>query len=527
MDIFKNEKFKIFAKDNEIYLINNSASTTINEVNNILKNIPRVKLTEFSNLKEAIGSYDGDSKFKIGILKSKYEIIVSNDSMSAYYKINMSEKEFEETKPMVINNLNDALDKNNIKIGIIQKALDIEKISPNKKILIAKGIPPEKGEDSKIKYYELSKKKPSIDSKDKANHYELNLIDNVVKDEWVGEKTKPTIGKDGKNVYGDILPGSLGRELNLKYDRKTVTRVEEDDKYILIAKNNGAVIFKGNKIAVDDHLIINSDVDYETGNIDFDGHVTINGTVKDNFIVKATKNIAINTKIGIGAVKKIESLNGDIYIKGGISGKSISKIIAGNNIYAKYVKETTLRAENTINIGLYAIDSDIKAKNVILNDKKGRIIGGKLEATYKLESHSIGNKFEKQTKININGFNREELLIKLQTYKIEFNNLISKGNTLKRKLAIFEKNQSKLDEKGMNTYKALLISYDSLIDDINNLHSKMENISENLKTKGDGEVKIYDTAHPKTIIEIKNLQKILKKSLKQSLYAKDNKLHQY
>lgn len=525
MKLFENENFAILASDGEIILQNFSLKTTIHQVNDVIQKIPRVKLTEFSNLKESVLLADGKERI-IGILKDVYEIIVSNDHMKAYYLLNMNEKDFNEKQELVIKGLSDALKEKDVNTGIIDDALKLDNIRLNKKTLIAEGINPEKGENAKLVYYKIAPKKPTLDLKNNANHYEMNLINNVVKGEWLGEKVSAKKGKDGKNVYGEILPGSLGEDRHLKFDHKSVECIMKDNIHTLVANKNGAVLKKGGKITVDNLLIISGDVDYDTGNIDFDGNVEIRGTVKDQFSVKATKDISIDSKIGVGAAKRIESVDGDVYIKGGLNGKGITEIIA-NNIYLKFVKEGILKAKKDIHIGIYAIDTIIKSENVFLSEKKGKIIGGQLKAKYRVESHAIGNKMERVTDINVEGFDREELYIHLQSLEIEFDRLSSKGNKLGRKLRIFENNLSRLDEKSMNTYNALVVTYDQLTEKIEKLKSKIESIKKNLKTKGEGEIKIFKAAYPRAILEIKNTKNILSKKTHGSIYYKDNQLHHY
>jgi hypothetical protein len=298
------------------------------------------------------------------------------------------------------------------------------------------------------------------------------------------------------------------------------------EKLHLVAKKNGAVVKKGGKIAVDNLLVIHGNVDYDTGNIDFDGNVEIHGTVRDQFSVRATKDISIEGEIGVGAAKKIESVNGDVYIKGGLNGKGIT-VITGNNIFLKYVKEGILKAKNDIHIGLYAIDAVIESENVFLSEKKGKIIGGRLKAKYRVESNAIGNKMERVTKVNVEGFNREELYIHLRSLNIEYDRLSSRRNKLKRKLNIFENNLSRLDEKSLNTYNALVVTFDQLMAEIERLENKIESIKNNLKTKGEGEIKVFKAAYPRTILEIKSSQKILSKKTHESIYFKDNQLNSY
>lgn len=173
------------------------------------------------------------------------------------------------------------------------------------------------------------------------------------------------------------------------------------------------------------------------------------------------------------------------------------------------------------------MDATLDAKNILLDKANGRIIGGSINAKYKIETQSIGNKYEKVTKVNVEGFNRKDLSNELKALKISFEGLISKGNKLKRKLEIFEVNKAKLDQKAINSYRGLLIKYDNLIDDINTLNNKINAIKEQLKTKGEGELYITKQAYPRTMIEIKNLQKRLRKVMKSSLYIKDNRLENF
>jgi len=90
----------------------------------------------------------------------------------------------------------------------------------------------------------------------------------------------------------------------------------------LYALKSGAVHYEGDRISVSNHLEIDGDVDFKTGNINFDGFVTIKGTVADGFSVVAVKDVEILGTIGIGSVKEVVSKEGSIYIKGGIAGKN-------------------------------------------------------------------------------------------------------------------------------------------------------------------------------------------------------------
>lgn len=107
----------------------------------------------------------------------------------------------------------------------------------------------------------------------------------------------------------------------MHYDKNSVREERKGGVTYLYALKSGAVHYEGDRISVSNHLEIDGDVDFKTGNINFDGFVTIKGTVADGFSVVAVKDVEILGTIGIGSVKEVVSKEGSIYIKGGIAGK--------------------------------------------------------------------------------------------------------------------------------------------------------------------------------------------------------------
>jgi uncharacterized protein (DUF342 family) len=169
----------------------------------------------------------------------------------------------------------------------------LDGICNERPILIAEGIPPENGKDSVIKMYELKDPKPEIKVDGNVDHYELHLINMVNAGDWLGERIEPTPGGPGKTVKGDVIPAMPGKKYPLMYDRSSVKEEYKDGVTVLRAARNGAVYYKGDKIGVYNHLEIDDNIDFKTGNIDFDGFVTVKGSIEDSFSVIADKDIEI------------------------------------------------------------------------------------------------------------------------------------------------------------------------------------------------------------------------------------------
>ena len=76
--------------------------------------------------------------------------------------------------------------------------------------------------------------------------------------------------------------------------------------------------------------------------LDFEGSISIRGTVQNGFSVIAKGDISIEGPEGVSGANLIKSIDGDIYIRGGIFGLGETRIEAGGSIFVKHVNEANL-----------------------------------------------------------------------------------------------------------------------------------------------------------------------------------------
>ncbi len=523
MEVFKNEFLALIAEDNKLFIAVIHPGYNLKDFNNVILENPTFQLCNFMGLKNAIEEASG-KKVHIGNIKPRIDVIVTSDEMEAKIILNITAKEFIEKKVEISTEIIDALNAKGVTEGLCN--LFNKPINVQKEVVVAEGIPPTHGQDAVVQYFKLSEKKPLVQEDGSVNHYDLNLIDNVKANAWVGEKIPPTEGKPGKTVTGKLVPARYGRDIKLKYDRKTIAEYNEDGKIVLRALNDGAVKFEGEKIKVDNHLVIPRDVGYETGNIHFDGYVTIEGTVKDGFSVTAKNDIEIKSPMGIGAVDKIVSLTGSVYIKGGIFGKAIAKVEAHKNVFVKYCNECTITAGDDINVGFYALDSNLTAKRVLIDPLHGKIIGGVISAQIQIVSGIIGNKSEKKTLINVSGFDRLAIKAEFENLLCKYKDLLQEANKTKRQLEIFESSLSGAEYANMEEYNRYIRQYDEVVDQIKSLDEHRQRLQKILETKGEGEVGIFKAAYPETYLNIKNMQKRINTIVNGSFYVINRELRQ-
>lgn len=520
MEILRNEFFSLHNENNELYISVYHTGYEIREFNQLLLDIPTLELHNFMGLKKALEEAPG-GKVKIGRIRPRVEVSISFDEMEARIKLNITAKEFTENKIMISSEIIQALEKAGVSEGLDD--LFSKPLTVQKEITVAKGIPPEDGEDAIIRYYEAAEKKPLVMDDGTVNHYELDLIENIKKGDWLGDKIKPTEGKPGMTVTGKSIPARRGMDFKLRYDRKTVEELEEEDKTVLRAAVDGAVRLDGESIGVNNHLIIPGDVGFETGNINFDGFVTVKGTVKDGFSITAKNDISIQSPMGLGVISRLISREGSIYIKGGIFGKNVSVIQAKKSVFVKYCNAAEITAGEDINIGFYSLDSSLKAKKIVMDPVHGKIIGGSVNAEVQVITGIIGNRSEKKTIINVVGFDRAAIRSEFEQLLEKYKALLGEVNSVKQQIAAFERRPDSdyLDDR---EYNQCLRKYADILDEIKLLDEYRKRLQKTLETKGEGEIGISLAAYPETYIAIKNMQKRIDSIVNGSFYAMDNEL---
>ncbi|WP_069997196.1 DUF342 domain-containing protein [Cellulosilyticum sp. I15G10I2] len=523
MILVQNEYFSIIEENQILFIQVVRSGFSIRDFQIIMEKYPAIVITKFLVLKQAL-EHVANEKIEFGNLKPPVELYISPDNLEAKVSINLDKETYAATKEAIKEEILKQLRENKIVHGILYDVINKE-LTAQKNIIVAKGTLPGEGTDARIIYLELSDMKPNLHDDGRTNYYDMNLVRHVHKGDWLGEKVFAKLGADGMNIKGEVLPGKPGKDKNLRFEQSSVETIEKENKTVLIAKFDGALQIKEGKIGVINHLMISKNVGTETGNIEFDGYVTIEGTVEDGFSVTAKHDISILGSIGVGAAEKIYSKLGNVYIKGGVSGKGKCIVEAGGSVFLKYANACAIKAQDTIDIGYYALDSDLSADSILVQAKNGRTIGGTIRAKNKVSLRMVGNIYEKETYINVAGFDRKAIKKQLDELLLTYKELVIKAERNERELKVYEMTlvqfgRTKSDEDYMSYQKI----HQELVDEIYKLEEERKALLKILSSKGEGEVTIYDKAYPRTLLQIKNLQKRLTQVTTGTFYAQDNRL---
>lgn len=522
--LYSDRFVEITESGDAFYLESFQNGMSADRFNEVVKTLPMLKINSVM-LVNTVLTHAPHPAVLFAERKERITTEITSDGLKAYITLNISLSEFEpENRKALLEEVLSVLAANQVVFGIRTDILKTG-MAPFEKLLIAEGYPAINGEDAQIRQYSVENPKPQVVDNDRVNYYELNLIHHIDEGGWLGDRKDPTPGFPGKTVTGKTIAPIPGKMLPLLYDRISVREEYKDGVTTLYARKSGAVLYKGDRVSVYDYMEIKGDVDFRVGNVDFDGFLTVKGTVEDNFIVAADRDIEIMGEYGVGAAQKIESRNGNIYIKGGIAGKGRASIRCTRNLYVKFLKDVDVVCDGTVYIGFYSMNANIRAKQVIIESTRGRIIGGTTHAEFLVEAGEIGNRAESRTFIKVNGFNRGTLKAQLDYIVEKLERYREQITKIKQLLQIYSSAET-LTMEQRTVYTKVMDNYAQLKDLIRDLEMEKREYANYLKVPGEGAVIIRSRVYPKVRIEIKGTaDELALESLGGTWYYSDNELH--
>ncbi|MDR0685780.1 MAG: FapA family protein [Spirochaetaceae bacterium] len=284
----------------------------------------------------------------------------------------------------------DMLRNNGVVYGINEELLKSFADRPvyKERICIAVSTKPVDGMNSYLDYFfetDPGSVRLSEGADGKVDFKELNIIQNVMKDQKLAVLHHAEKGRTGYTVTGKVLPARDGSDFPVTLGKNV--RFAEDGVTIL-ADINGQVIISNGKINVESVYTVDGSVGLKTGNILFLGNVIVTGNVEEGFSVKASGNIEV---YGL-ADKATLITEGGIIVRQGITGKKNEHVSAGRSIWAKFIENATVSAGSMVVVSDGILNSTIDAgKCVVCQGKRAAIIGGHLRAVEEIRAKSLGS----------------------------------------------------------------------------------------------------------------------------------------
>ncbi len=331
---------------------------------------------------------------------------------------------------LTLSSLMDFLQEQNIIFGIVEdKAIEegiLRLRTEGKSLIVAKGEKPVSCENGSIKFhFENDFTNPgkiqedgTIDFRDRGE------IPYVSIGAFLAEKTPAKEGKNGMDVLGN--PILADPALDPVFIASNGTRTNDDGLEIYADLDGQPHVDAMGNITVNPELMINGDVDFETGNIDFNGNIIVKGIVKEGFTIKG---ISLTAQEIEGA--EIE-LSGDLYISDGITEAKIHSV---GNVHAKFINHSRVAGFGDLIIQKEIIDSKIVISGACQNPG-GHIITSKIIAKCGIEAGNIGTTASKPAVLKV-GVD-EHIKILTQTIQDRLEKSLARLQEVKEKIKLIE-----------------------------------------------------------------------------------------
>lgn len=258
-------------------------------------------------------------------------------------------------------------------------------------VCIAKGEPAIDGKNGTIRF--LTQDSDTVNVEERASFRDIHKIPTVEKDEPIAVITLPTEEHKGYKVSGKVIHGRKGKAVkytageNVRFDEETLTFYSN-----IIGKPS----IGHTKISVYNTYEVSEDLSMKTGNIKFEGSVTIRGNVPEGFSVEATGDVYVYGLVEASFIKA----GGSVHVSEGIVGMKKGSIEAGVDVNIGYINQATVLAGQNINVNNSILHSHCTAQSNIYC-QAGHIIGGVCSAGKSIEAKDIGNKMDTKTIVAI------------------------------------------------------------------------------------------------------------------------------
>lgn len=256
--------------------------------------------------------------------------------------------------------------------------------------LIAEGRAAVDGVPARVELID-SEQDAQVDEGGRTDFYHSRIL-TVKEGDTVGRYTPAVPPQDGLDVFGKPVKGVLpdpgpeiGGHLKLAEDGTT-----------LVATAAGKLHLNRRKVCVLDVVPIDSDVDFSSGNVDVPTDLLINGTVRESFEVKSAKSVTVRGAIEAARVEA----GADIEVHGGIAGRGVGQVIAGQQVLTKFCDEANIQAGGDIVVVRECMNSRLVSRGRV-SIANGKLVGGYTYARDGAEVRVLGNEAELKTEIAI------------------------------------------------------------------------------------------------------------------------------
>jgi len=365
------------------------------------------------------------------------QLQLSDDFLSAFLI-----KTAEFSSSCTVDDIKDILMEKDIIFGVVTDEMIISflksQVFKDKPFRVATGVKPIHGEDAKIAFFFSTEhlKAGGVNTEGQIDFKDRGKIPQVDEGMVLAEKTPMIEAFLGKNIYGESITVESAKDLEMKIGKGAV--FSPDGLQVLSLVKGHPKIKKKGEICVLEEYVIDGDVDYETGHIEYDGNINVKGCIKSGFKVKGVNIRAYEVDDGI-----IDAV-GDVKIANGINS---GEITVKGTFTAKFVHKSNIHCAGKVLIAKEIIDAVIATRDKC--ETTGKIISSDITSKLGVIAKDIGTEKGKPStlRVGIDIFTEKELLE--NQIKIDDSNKILEG--MEQELEE-KKNKNNETQQGINKY---------------------------------------------------------------------------
>jgi len=377
---------------------------------------------------------------------------------------------------------------------------------PSEDVVLAEGTPPVPGEDGYIVWAEdCDPEHTGVPEGDKEiDHYARTDILSLSAGQLVCTIVPPTPGEPGRDVYGRELAPHRGRRVSMVFGESIAH--DENDPTRMIAGKSGRLNIIGPRTWISPLLVVNRNIDFKSGNIDFDGAVMVRGNVLDLFSVKATGNIVVR---GLVEAAQVEA-GGNLIVAGGIAGKEKAVIKVEGSLKARFVDNATVTGAADIYIQREILNSKVSTCGRLTTP--GTITGCVIEACRGINAAVVGSRSGVRTTLVV-GYDREtqKKLARLELEAAQLQGVIEQDRI---KLEPLLKRKSNLPELLKNSLVKLLTGIKEKMARGKELEQEKLRLRELIRSNHNASIKVSRIIREGTTVQIGKASLTLRDSLR-------------
>lgn len=247
-------------------------------------------------------------------------------------------------------------------------------------IKVAIGLAPVKGTNGKVTYhFQTDYTNPGKILEDGSIDFkERGVVPYVAKGALLAVKQAAVNGSPGINIHG--LEISVDEVIDPLFAAESGCIMSEDGLEITADVDGQPGVDAMGNVTVSQELVIDKDVDYETGNVNFQGNIIVKGVVKSGFVVKG---VSLTAKAIDGG---IIDLTGDLRVSDGMTN---AKVITVGNVFTKFINNCDI-----FGFGDFTVQKEIIDSTITLSGRcetpTGHVIASSVSAKNGIEAKNIG-----------------------------------------------------------------------------------------------------------------------------------------